>query len=155
MTYRNYRNSLHKQMMAYLRFMKCADTDTELLALNAEVNLLRIKVEFLDRKTASQMQETVNFNEHTFQSMGFPDDFAPTTSNFIESISSKIDDFTPIHSKYKGINHERDTGCYRAVLIYKGKTLFESTFKTEDLAVKARDAAILKYHLPNPLHELK
>lgn len=147
MTYRNYRNALHRQMMDYLRFMKCVDTDAELLALNAEVNLLRIKVEFLDRKTASEMEETVRFDVHTFESLAFA-----TAAHIIDEILDFKED---LDSKYVGITYIGNLDRYKASLKHRGKTFLDDHFETEEAAVRERDRIILKYHLPHPLHELK
>lgn len=70
MTYRNYRNQLHRQMISYLRFMKHADTDKQLLELHTEVNLLRNEIAFYDQFTASQMLQKVNFTDEVFESYG-------------------------------------------------------------------------------------
>ena len=155
MTYRNYRNALHKTMMSYLHFMKHCDTDEQLLALNAEANLLRVKIASLDKKTASEMLETVKFNEFTYESDGFPDGFIPSQINVVPGVMQQVKDNAEptVKSAYKGIDYER--GMFRAVLKFRGKTYLDEKYKTEEIAVKARDNAILKYHLPNPLHELK
>jgi len=156
MTYRNYRNSLHKLMLSYLHFMKCADTDEQLLALNSEVNLLRIKIDWLDKKTASEMQEVVRFDTITYKSESFQDKFIPCGANEVFAGQADNPFFDPSkRSIYKGINYEQRLDKWRAELKYKGKTLLDEIYPTEDNAVAARDAAILKYHLKNPLHELK
>lgn len=156
MTYRNYRNALHKQMMAYLRFMKCTDTDEQLLSLNGEVNILRIKIEFLDRKTASEMQEVVRFDVHTYHSEGFQDRFIPDGADEVFSNQKDNPFFDPTkRSIYKGITYQQHLDKWKAELKFKGRTFLDELYPTEDKAVAARDAAILKYHLKNPLHELK
>lgn len=159
MTYRNYRNSLNKQMMSYLRFMKCADTDQQLLDLNTEVNELRVKVHNLDQLTASQMMETVEFTESTYESFGFPDfhidnsvkrHFEQKTSLSLmrKQAVSKI-------SKYLGVHYVPNMEKWRAKLSYQKIIYLDSYFITEEEAVRGRDKTIIKYNLPLPLQVLK
>lgn len=157
MTYRNYRNSLNRLMLSYLRFMKHADTDQQLLELHAEVGELRTKIHNLDQFTASQMQEQVVFKEETFESFGFPTIVIPEFER--KSVLHRKEK-TPRgvkkpKSKYTGVSWDSRNGNYKASVMYKGRNFLCAYFKTEDEAVKQRDITIIKYHLPFPLQLLK
>lgn len=147
-------------MMAYLRFMKCADTDQQLLDLNTEVNDLRTKIHNLNQLTASQMLENVEFTESTYESFGFPDikivksdskrHFTQKTS--VAEIKKEI---KPRKSGYKGVYFAHSMGKWTIKVQYKGKIYANSSHDTEEQAVTARDTAILKFYLPFDLQILK
>lgn len=157
MTYRNYRNSLHKQMLSYLRFMKCADTDDQLLELHTEVNELRTKIHNLDQMTASEMLVTVEFTESTYESYGFPSIVIPEfeKKSLFSNKKSSLRGVSKEKPKYVGVSWNKGVGKYCGSLMYKGKTFLKANFDTPEEAVKQRDLAIIKYHLPLDLQILK
>lgn len=157
MTYRNYRNSLHKQMLAYLRFMRCADTDQQLLELNTEVNELRTKVHNLDQLTASQMLENVQFTEVEYESFGFPTVIIPDAPKveFVKQKSKSLCGVKKAQPKYLGVFWNKTKGKYTATVVFKGRHFLNADFDDPEEAVKNRDLTIIKFHLPFPLQVLK
>jgi len=155
MTYKTHRDHLHKLMISYLRFMKLADTDEQLLELNTEVNTLRNQIDYYDQFTASQMVETVNFSEEVYESDGFLKVFFTTPSGSYEpSVStSKRGKILP-KSKYIGISWSVSHGKYVSTITYKGKKMHHGYYNDEKEAVIARDRVIIKYYLPMPLQIL-
>lgn len=156
MTYRNYRNSLNKQMLSYLRFMKHADTDQQLLELHAEVSELRTNIHNLDQFTASQMQETVIFNEVVYESFGFPDFHIKSENGRpFKNRKSLLSNVDRRDSEFTGVSFNRHNCLWVATVSYKGKEYLRSHHKLEIQAAVARDEAIIKFYLPLPLQVLK
>jgi len=146
-------------MLSYLRFMKCADTDQQLLELHTEVNELRTKIHNLDQMTASEMLVTVEFTESTYESYGFPDFKieSNTERHFKQSISVADIKKTikPRKSKYIGVSFSTPIGKWVSSVRHKGTTHNHSCHNTEEQAIIRRDETIIKYHLPLDLQILK
>lgn len=158
MTYRNYRNSLNKQMLSYLRFMKFTDTDQQLLDLNTEISELRVKIHNLDQLTASQMMGEVIFKEEVLKSYGV------TGVHLMKSQRHFRQDITLSHmrkkakskkSEFLGVHYVPKMSKWRAKLSYKCEVYLNSYYMTEKEAVRNRDLIIIKHDLPLKLQVLK
>jgi hypothetical protein len=160
MTYRNYRTQLHKQMLNYLRFMKHADTDEQLLELHAEVTELKAQIHYLDQLTVAQLLQTIAFKVDIYESDGFSTTEIKTVSakrHFERSVSvknsrSKIE---PRETKYTGVCFSPSIGRYVATLSYDGKKYLTAHCVSEEEAIKQRDRCIIKHKLPVVLQFLK
>lgn len=148
-------------MLSYLRFMKYADTDQQLLDLHTEVSELRVKINNLDQFTASQMQEKVGFKEVVYESFGFPEftiDKSDPKRHFTQktSVAEIKKEIKPRKSKYIGVSFSTQSGKWCTKIQHKGITYLNSqSNNTEEEAVRQRDLTIIKYHLPFPLQLLK
>ena len=68
MTYRNYCNSLEKQVYGYILYIGLSKDPQDIIKVEEEINRLKIEINFLNSLTESQLHEQRKTVTHTIES---------------------------------------------------------------------------------------